>query len=130
MTHHAPARLKPSIATRISIGRAARLTGLTIRAIRFYEQRGLIAGRRNARDIRTFDAADLDRLAQIAELRAIGVGLDEIAALQDRAETGPLRNLLEQHRSQLTERLARLDALARRTGIALTQEGAEGRLSA
>ncbi|MDB5469518.1 MAG: transcriptional regulator, MerR family [Caulobacter sp.] len=134
MTYLAPARLKPSIASRISIGRAARLTGLTIRAIRFYEQRGLIESRRDARDIRTFDAADLERLAQIAELRAIGVSLDDIAALAE-ADAMPgggspdaLRDLLREHHQRLTARLACVDALASRAGVALN--AASDRLSA
>jgi len=123
MTYIAPARLKPSVASRISIGRAARLTGLTIRAIRFYEQRGLIEGQRDARDIRTFDAADLERLGQIAELRAIGVSLDDIAALAE-ADALPgggspdrLRDLLGAHRRHLSARLARVDAMADRAGV-------------
>ena len=126
MTCLAPSRLKPSIASRISIGRAARLTGLTIRAIRFYEQRGLIEGRRDARDIRTFDAADLDRLATIAELRAIGFGLDEIAALAAAdalpgggGAPGLLRDLLRDHRQRLSARLAGIDTVARRLGLTL-----------
>lgn len=134
MTCLPPTRFKPSIASRISIGRAARLTGLTIRAIRFYEQRGLVEGQRDARDIRTFDAADLERLAQIAELRAIGVSLDDIGALAE-ADGLPgggapeaLRALLRAHHEGLSARLARVDALAARAGVSFSE--ASDRLSA
>ncbi|MCE3289677.1 MAG: MerR family regulatory protein, partial [Caulobacter sp.] len=44
-----PARFRPFLpaSERISISRAARLTNLTIRAVRFYEERGLIVSHRN-----------------------------------------------------------------------------------
>ena len=129
MTYLAPTRLKPSIASRLSIGRAARLTGLTIRAIRFYEQRGLIEGRRDARDIRTFDAADLERLAWIAQLRAVGVGLDEIAVLAEAGAAQGLGETLRRHHDQAVARVAGIEALAGRLGVALGPEQGE-RLSA
>ena len=126
MTDLAPTRPKPFRASRISIGHAARLTGLTIRAIRFYEQRGLIEGQRDARDVRTYDAMDFERLARIAELRAIGVSLDDIAALitadalpGSADPEGRLGDLLRAHRRALVTRLAALDNLAARQRLDL-----------
>ncbi|MCE3290492.1 MAG: Mercuric resistance operon regulatory protein [Caulobacter sp.] len=131
MTYLSPTRLKPSVASRISIGRAARLTGLTIRAIRFYEQRGLVESRRDARDIRTFDTNDLDRLAQIAELRAIGIAIDDIAALvvADALPGGEggsevLLGLLGTQHARLSARIARIEAMTSRVVSTQTQRRA------
>lgn len=107
-----------SIASRIGIGRAAELTGLTVRAIRLYEQRGLVRSQRDARDSRVFTSADVDRLVAIAELRALEVGLDEISALVDLgampggAAPDRLVQALESHRRTLLGRLVRLDRFA------------------
>lgn len=122
----APTRSKSFRASRISIGHAAQLTGLTIRAIRFYEQRGLIEGQRDARDVRTYDAMDFDRLTQIAELRTIGVRLDDIAALitadalpGSADPEGRLGGLLRAHRRALMPRLSALHKLAARQRLDL-----------
>jgi DNA-binding transcriptional MerR regulator len=63
----------------LDIGEVVAHTGLAPSALRFYEQRGLIAssGRNGLR--RTYDADVLDRLALIACAREAGFGIAEIA---------------------------------------------------
>lgn len=53
---------------------------ITLRAIRFYEQKGLIAPRREGR-ARVFDKADVERLQFVQNLRDIGVSIREIKLL-------------------------------------------------
>ncbi|MEZ0112045.1 DNA-binding transcriptional MerR regulator [Catenulispora sp. EB89] len=63
----------------LDIGEVVAHTGLAPSALRFYEQRGLIAssGRNGLR--RTYEAAVLERLALIACAREAGFGIAEIA---------------------------------------------------
>lgn len=65
----------------LDIGEVAQRSGVPASALRFYEERGLIAsiGRRGQR--RVFDEAVLQRLALIALGRAAGFSLDEIALM-------------------------------------------------
>lgn len=65
----------------IDIAEVARRSGVPASALRFYEEKGLIAsiGRRRAR--RLFDAGVLERLALISLGRASGFSLDEIALM-------------------------------------------------
>ena len=65
--------------TALDIGEVVAHTGLAPSALRFYEQRGLIAstGRNGLR--RTYDADVLDRLALIGCAREAGFGIAEIA---------------------------------------------------
>jgi DNA-binding transcriptional MerR regulator len=65
----------------MDITEVARRSGLPASALRFYEEKGLIAsvGRRGLR--RVFGPGVLDRLALIALGRAAGFSLDEIAAM-------------------------------------------------
>jgi DNA-binding transcriptional MerR regulator len=67
--------------TVLDIAQVARLSGMPASALRFYEDKGLIAsvGRRGLR--RLFDAAVLERLSLIALGRAAGFSLDEIGAM-------------------------------------------------
>ena len=81
-----------------TIGEVARLSGVPVRRIRFYADRGLLspAGRTNA-NYRLFTDADLVRLDLIGVLRNAGVHLDGIADVL--ADRFPLADIL---RSRLT----------------------------
>ncbi len=65
----------------LDIAEVARRSGVPASALRFYEEKGLIAsiGRRGLR--RVFDPGVLERLALIALGRAAGFSLDEIALM-------------------------------------------------
>lgn len=58
---------------------AARQLGISAKALRVYEERGLIAPQRSAAGWRAYDAAAMARAAEIVRLRALGIGLDEVA---------------------------------------------------
>ncbi|HWX66874.1 MAG TPA: helix-turn-helix domain-containing protein [Rhodanobacter sp.] len=65
----------------MDIAEVAQQSGVPASALRFYEEKGLIAsiGRRGLR--RVFDSGVLERLALIALGRAAGFSLDEIALM-------------------------------------------------
>jgi len=67
----------------MDIAEVAQRSGVPASALRFYEEKGLIAsiGRRGLR--RVFDAGVLERLALISLGRASGFALDEIARMFD-----------------------------------------------
>ncbi|CAN5821589.1 MerR family DNA-binding transcriptional regulator [soil metagenome] len=102
--------------------------GVTARTIRFYEDRGLLAPRRDGQQ-RVYEARDRVRLALVLRGRRLGFSLDEIAAIVDMydaepGEAGQLRYLLQQidarradlqqRRRDLDETLAELDSVANR----------------
>jgi DNA-binding transcriptional MerR regulator len=66
-----------------TIGDVSELFGLTPRAIRFYEERGLIWTRRDSRNRRLFDGDSRRRLQLIATLRRSHLALPEIADILD-----------------------------------------------
>lgn len=66
----------------LKIGEVARLSGLTIDAVRFYERLGLLGRVRRTRGgQRSYDRDVLRRLAFIQPATALGFSLDEIRAL-------------------------------------------------
>lgn len=84
------------------------LYGLTPRAIRFYEERGLIEPRRDRFNWRRYDGEARRRLALIATLRRADLPVDQIFDILCLAEEGPeaqARAVL----SSLSKRLADLD---------------------
>ena len=75
---------------KVSIGEAARRSGVKAPTIRYYEQIGLFpTPPRTEGNRRTFDTADLRRLAFIRHARELGFSIDAIRALlalQDRPD--------------------------------------------
>lgn len=68
----------------LDISTVARLTGLSSRALRFYEARGLVTPLRSASGRRYYGAAELERIHQIITLKRAGLSLAQIDALSRR----------------------------------------------
>lgn len=73
-----PARLKPS--DLLTIGEIARRTGLSVSAIRFYEDKRLIEPMRTGGNQRRFLRSDIRRLSFILIAQKLGLLLGEIEA--------------------------------------------------
>jgi DNA-binding transcriptional MerR regulator len=113
-----------------TIGDLAREFGVTLRTLRFYEDRGLLSPRRDG-TARIYDARDRDRLSVILKGKQLGFTLTEIRAMvaEERSGNGAAMNLklsldqiedqirhLEQQKIEIEEALAELKA--RRSGLA------------
>ena len=98
-----------------TIGELAREFGITTRAIRFYEDCGLLEPARAGRN-RVYSARDRTRLRLTLRGKRLGLKLAEVRELVDmyetRRDTGPqLRRflaVLARHRAQLEQRLGDL----------------------
>ena len=62
----------------LSIGQVAKRTGLSISAIRFYEEQGLVSPIRNAGGQRRFLPSDIRRLSFVLIAQQLGFPLEEI----------------------------------------------------
>jgi DNA-binding transcriptional MerR regulator len=117
----------------------AQQTGLTVRAIRLYQEEGLLRPALHVRGAnRLYNDADLDRLKQIAGLRDVGFSIAEIRELLEddalrrelqrryQAATDPAeRRRLLQETMRLSERLvAALERRCARVQALLDQERA------
>jgi DNA-binding transcriptional MerR regulator len=101
------------------IGELARELGVTAKALRFYEERGLLPRpARAASGYRDFNSDDLVRLRVLVGLRRLDVPLDEAAELAgmcahgqcDRVTDG-VREAIARRRTEVARRTAELDAL-------------------
>lgn len=113
-----------------TIGDLAREFGVTLRTLRFYEDRGLLSPRRDGLS-RIYDARDRERLSVILKGKQLGFTLTEIRAMlaEERSGNGPSMNLklslnqiedqirhLEQQKIEIEEALQELKS--RREGMA------------
>ncbi|MBX7526344.1 redox-sensitive transcriptional activator SoxR [Qipengyuania vesicularis] len=62
----------------LSIGDLARRTGLSVSAIRFYEEKGLVEAHRTAGNQRRFPRSDIRRLSFVLIAQRLGLTLAEI----------------------------------------------------
>ncbi len=91
----------------LSIGAAAARAGVTERALRYYQQLGLLEPSAHTKGgMRRYSLADLDRVARIRELQALlGLNLDEIAhVLRNEDRTAEIRAAYFDEGTDETER--------------------------
>ncbi|MDB5470169.1 MAG: redox-sensitive transcriptional activator SoxR [Caulobacter sp.] len=110
----------------VAIGEVRRRTGMTNRAIRFYEDKGLIRSGRDGRGQRRYDQAALERLTYIAHARQAGLQIADIRQLLSIADRDGEAQLAvrtqELYRARLAELEAQLEAVeasARALGFSL-----------
>jgi DNA-binding transcriptional MerR regulator len=91
---------------RLSIGELARATGLTVRALRHYQDLGLLvpADVDPATRYRVYGPEQVERALTIARLRRLGLPLTCVRAYLA-AAPAERRRLLEDHRAELDARL-------------------------
>lgn len=73
---------------RLGLGEACQLYGFTPRALRFYEERGLVQAQRDRLNCRYFDGAARQRLAWIADLRKAQLSLPDILEILEAEDEG------------------------------------------
>lgn len=113
----------------MTIGAAASAVGLTRKAVRLYEARGLLpAATRTQSGYRTYSEADLSRLRLIAAARNLGLHLDQIADILAAAHEGQrpcatTRHLLDQRIGEIDRVVTELTSL--RATLAATLDRAD-----
>ncbi|AGZ42818.1 MerR family transcriptional regulator [Actinoplanes friuliensis] len=117
------------------VGELARRTGTTIRALRYYETAGLVVPRRLGNGYREYDPIAVRLVAQIRELTALGLSVEEtrpfVESIADGADDADVcAAALATYRSTITglqERIGRLTA--QREALDARLDAAAGRVT-
>ncbi|MFN0091586.1 MAG: heavy metal-responsive transcriptional regulator [Acidimicrobiales bacterium] len=102
------------------IGELADAAGMTTKALRFYEKRGLLpAPARTTSGYRDYDPDTVERLAFIRDAQLAGLTLAEIASVLEMKDSGSgtcehTASLLRRHLDELDGRIAALGETRRR----------------
>lgn len=100
----------------LTASEAARSLGVSVKALRLYEQQGLLRPGRTAAGYRSYRDSDMARAAEVVGLRALGLSLAEVARVLDGDPRG-LGAALAAHETalgnQVRELVARLDKVRR-----------------
>ena len=92
---------------------AAKKLGVSAKALRIYEQRGLITPIRTAAGWRAYGPDEMSRAAEIAAWRSLGFSLAQIARVLDEDPQG-LEQALAAHQATLEGQLRRVSATVER----------------
>jgi DNA-binding transcriptional MerR regulator len=107
------------------IGELAARAGMTTRALRYYESRGLLPARRAVNGYRTYDEGDLRLLRQIRTLQDFGFDLEETRPFVDCLRAGhPSGDSCAGSLAVYRRKLAELDALIDQLGSVRTEVAA------
>ena len=112
---------------------AARHLGVSAKALRLYEQRGLIAPLRTAAGWRAYGPDEMARAGEIVALRALGLSLAQVARALD-GDRQDLGAALAAHQATLESRVRELSATVEkvhrlRTDLGRGQAPAAGELA-
>ncbi|MGV8841282.1 MAG: MerR family transcriptional regulator [Bauldia sp.] len=102
----------------LTAAECARRIGLTVRALRLYEDRGLITPRRTGKDWRLYGRTEIARLNEVLTLKGFGLSLSRIADLL-KGRPVDLAKLLDMQREALADTRDRADRALR--GIELAR---------
>lgn len=100
----------------LTIGQAARRSGLPASTIRFYEAQGIVTpGARTEAGYRLFTDADIRRLVLARQARSLGLALPQVTALVAGASSADCGEFAQEFRAQIAARRASVAGAHRRT---------------
>ncbi len=98
----------------LKVGTLAQETGLTVRTLHYYEEKGLLKpAHRSEKGYRLYGIEEVQRLQQILSLQQLGFPLDEIRMLLDQ-EDYSLQRVLELHMLKVREKVVQQQQLLSR----------------
>ncbi|WP_333612067.1 MerR family transcriptional regulator [Brevundimonas bullata] len=95
----------------LTITELARLAGTTARALRYYEEFGLLTPHRGGRQERFYSPASVGKALQVVRMRRLGVPLADIARIVKEGDTGGLRRIIEERLADVESQREQLSAL-------------------
>lgn len=101
----------------LTIGNAAKASGLSAKMIRHYEQSGLLSGTpRTDAGYRLYNSQQLQQLGFIARARKLGFSLNEIQSLlqlwrDPSRESRAVKQLADQHLSDIKQKISELQQM-------------------
>jgi DNA-binding transcriptional MerR regulator/effector-binding domain-containing protein len=108
-----------------TIGEFSKITGLTIKTLRFYHEQGLLLPTNvdDATGYRYYDHSKIETARIIAHLKNLDLSLEEIGTiLRNSADDADLREVMERQKSLLETKIRRYREIVRTINQFLTQE--------
>lgn len=111
-----------------TVRQLARLSGVSPRTLRYYDDIGLLPVDKNESGYRMYGPAEVERLQQILFYRELGMPLERIGAILSEDSFDGL-SALKEHRERLLARRIQLDALIANVEKTIVMTEGEGEMS-
>lgn len=85
----------------MKINEIAEQTGLSRRAVKYYEEKGLLHVVRDTNGYRNYSDENLRLLKEISVYRKLGIDISDIRKLLDKTEEGLLKKIYEEKKASL-----------------------------
>ena len=111
----------------LSIGELSKVTGLTIKTIRLYHEKGILPPSAVSEDTgyRYYDTGAIERARIIKELRGLDLSIAQIAEILELHEDGAdIVSFLERHRDNIAAKLENFEQIHAALGAAIATEKA------
>ncbi len=108
-----------------SIGEFSRITGLSVKTLRFYHEKGILAPTSidEATGYRFYDGAKIDKARIIMQLRQMEFSIEDIdAILRECADEADVLNYLERQKTKLQQRIQEDRDIVRSLGDIIARE--------
>ncbi|WP_372872673.1 MerR family DNA-binding protein [Shewanella sp.] len=110
----------------MKIGDVARITGLSVKSIRYYHDINLVSAKRGENGYRVYDKATLESLRFVQQCREMGFSIEEcrnLLTLQQNPTraAGEVKALAELHLNTLTDKIRRMQALQQQLAELVSQ---------
>jgi len=103
--------------TLVTIGQAAKQTGLSAKMIRYYEEAGLLKkAHRTDAGYRLYNSQQLQQLSFIKQARTLGFSIAQVSSLLDlwrnpQRSSKEVKQLAEQHLDEIKQKVAELQQM-------------------
>lgn len=98
----------------LTITELASLAGTTARALRYYEEFGLLTPHRGGRQERVYSSASVGKALQVVRMRRLGIPLADIAGIVRDGGASGLRRIIEERLADVESQREQLAALLER----------------
>ena len=100
----------------MNIGEVAERAGLPAKTIRYYEEIGLIAPRRDGNGYRAFRETDLHKLAFLSRARGLGFSIEDCRTLlalyaDEGRASADVKAVAQDHLGRIDEKIAQLQSM-------------------
>jgi MerR family transcriptional regulator, copper efflux regulator len=102
----------------MNIGDVAEASGLPAKTIRYYEEIGLVRPKRGENGYRSFNEADVHKLAFLSRARSLGFSIEDCRSLmslyEDRGRASAnVKTIASDHLERITSKITELESLRR-----------------
>ncbi|AIQ21173.1 hypothetical protein H70357_34185 [Paenibacillus sp. FSL H7-0357] len=95
----------------LTTGQISRITGVTVRALRYYDRIGLLKPSHFEGDTRLYNEEDIARLQKLSVLKFIGLSLEEMSTVMEIGSGSDLRSALQLQKQLIRQKIDHMESV-------------------